>query len=81
MEPLARHRHRNHLPTQHAPCVLPIKTRLYFEFGALEIWRCYPEEGHTVVHVAGADPVIIRDFVRTPLLPGFALSVQEILRG
>jgi Uma2 family endonuclease len=63
------------------PRVLAIKTRLYFEFGAVEIWRFYPEEGHVVVHAAGADPVIIRDFIRTPLLPGFALDVQEILRG
>jgi Uma2 family endonuclease len=63
------------------PRVLAIKTRLYFEFGALEIWRFYPEEGHVEVHVAGAEPVIVRDFLHTPLLPGFALDVQEILHG
>jgi hypothetical protein len=32
-----------------------------------------------VVHVAGAEPVTVRDFLTTPLLPGFALDVQEIL--
>jgi Uma2 family endonuclease len=63
------------------PRALAIKTRLYFEFGALEVWHFYPEKRHVAVHVAGADPVIVRDFVRTPLLPGFALDVQEILRG
>jgi Uma2 family endonuclease len=63
------------------PRALAIKTRLYFEFGALEIWRFYPDEGHVAVRAAGADPVIVRDFVRTPLLPRFVLDVQEILRG
>jgi Uma2 family endonuclease len=63
------------------PRALAIKTRLYFEFGALEVWHFYPEKGHVAVHVPGAEPVIIRDFVRTPLPPGFALNVQEILRG
>jgi Uma2 family endonuclease len=61
------------------PRALARKTQLYFEFGALEVWHFYPDERHAVVHVAGAAPVTIRDFVRTPLLPGFALNVPDIL--
>jgi hypothetical protein len=39
------------------PRALAIKTKLYFEFGVLEVWHFYPEDGHAVVHVGGADPV------------------------
>ncbi len=65
------------------PRALAIKTWLYFEFGALEVWHLFPRrrtpkvvDRQVAVHVTGADPVIVRDFVRTPLLPGFALNVQ-----
>ena len=63
------------------PRALAAKTALYFEFGALEVWHFSPDEGHAVMQIAGAEPVIVRDFVTTPLLPGFALNLQEILRG
>src|SRR5580700_3772558 len=36
------------------PRSLAIKTALYFEFGALEVWHFYPDERLAVVHVAGA---------------------------
>ena len=63
------------------PRALAIKTAVYFEHGALEVWHFHPKKGHVVRHVAGvADPIIIRDFVRTPLLPGFALDVQQTLK-
>jgi Uma2 family endonuclease len=58
---------------------LATRTNFYFDCGALEMWHVYPEERHVVVHVAGAEPVTVRDFLTTPLLPGFALDVQEIL--
>ena len=61
------------------PQTLAEKTAAYFKFGVLEVWHFYPDERHVVVHVAGAEPVTIRDFVTTPLLPGFTLNVQEIL--
>ena len=57
------------------------KTAAYFEFGALEVWDFYPDESHAVVHLAGADPVTIRDFLTTPPLPGFKLDVQDIPRA
>jgi Uma2 family endonuclease len=61
------------------PRQLAEKTATYFDVGALEVWHFYPDERHVVVHVAGAEPVTICDFVTTPLLPGFTLNVQEIL--
>ncbi len=61
------------------PRILAEKTAAYFKFGALEVWHFFPDERHAVVYLAGAEPVTVRDFVTTPLLPGFALNVQEIL--
>jgi Uma2 family endonuclease len=72
------HRHRSDF-AGNTPRELAIKTAIYFEFGALEVWHFYPDERHVVVHGAGAEPVTIHDFVTTPLLPGFALDLQEIL--
>jgi Uma2 family endonuclease len=64
------------------PRALAIKTALYFEFGALEVWHFYPDEDRrVVVYVAGAEPVTVRDFVKTALLPGFVLDVQDTLRA
>ncbi len=61
------------------PGRLSLRTSIYFDTGALEVWHFYPDERHVVVHVAGAEPVTVRDFVTTPLIPGFALDVQEML--
>jgi Uma2 family endonuclease len=61
------------------PQKLAKKTAAYFHFGALEVWHFYPDEPHAVVYVAVADPVTIRDFLITPLLPGFRLNVQDVL--
>ncbi|SPF55733.1 conserved hypothetical protein [Candidatus Sulfopaludibacter sp. SbA4] len=59
---------------------LDTKTELYFQFGAREVWRVYPKTRHIVVHVAGnSHTVSVRDVVRTPLLPGFELNVQDVL--
>jgi Uma2 family endonuclease len=65
--------------TDDTPRTLAIKTELYFEFGARELWRVSRLDGHVVVHAAGLGPVTFRDFVTTPLLPGFTLNVPEIL--
>ncbi len=61
------------------PRRLALWTSIYFGSGALEVWHAYPEERQVVVHVPGAEPVTVRDFVTTPLIPGFALDVQGIL--
>jgi Uma2 family endonuclease len=60
--------------------LLDIKTQLYFEFGAREVWIVYPKTKHVMVHLEGS----IRKFgehesVTTPLLPGFELSVRAML--
>jgi Uma2 family endonuclease len=65
--------------SDHTPRTLAIKAELYFEFGALELWRVSRVDGHVVVHAAGLGPVTISDILTTPLLPGFTLNVGEIL--
>lgn len=54
------------------------KVGIYFRYGAREVWRVYPKTRHVVVHV-GATARVERDAVTTPLLPGFALQIVEIL--
>jgi Uma2 family endonuclease len=56
------------------------KTELYFRYGAREVWRVYPKTRHIVVH-AGTTARVECDAVTTPLLPGFALKIDEILRS
>jgi Uma2 family endonuclease len=59
---------------------LDVKTELYFQFGAREVWRVYPKTKHVVVQVNGASRVVPEhESVTTPLLPGLALSVVDIL--
>jgi Uma2 family endonuclease len=58
---------------------MDVKTRLYFEHGAKEVWRIHPRARYVAVYT----PVGIKhlgedDTLTTPLLPGFALSVREI---
>jgi Uma2 family endonuclease len=59
---------------------LDLKTELYFEFGAREVWRFYPRTRHVVVHLPGKSHVVREDeTLTTALLPGFALRVGDIL--
>jgi len=59
---------------------LDTKTELYFEFGAREVWRIYPETRHVVIHLAGSARIVREgQAVTTPLVPGFAMSVSGIL--
>jgi Uma2 family endonuclease len=55
------------------------KAKLYFEFGAREMWRVFPRTKQVTIQLPGSTRVIAADAViTTPLLPGLALSVQEI---
>jgi Uma2 family endonuclease len=54
------------------------KAAIYFRHGAREVWRVYPKTRHVVVHV-GENARVESDAVTTPLLPGFALDIAEIL--
>jgi len=58
--------------------IIEKKTELYFRYGGREVWRVYPKTRRVVVHV-GAISRTELDTVTTPLLPGFALKIDEIL--
>jgi Uma2 family endonuclease len=56
------------------------KVKLYFQHGAREVWRFYRKTRHVVVHIgATAHAIGENETLSTPLLPGFALPVKEIL--
>jgi Uma2 family endonuclease len=56
------------------------KTALYFEFGAIEVWRVYPKLRQVEIYTAaGAHFIKADDSVTTPLLPAFAMPVKEVL--
>ena len=55
------------------------KAKLCFEFGALEVWRFFPKTRHVTIEIPGGVRVLAADdVIMTPLLPGLALSVQDI---
>jgi Uma2 family endonuclease len=55
------------------------KAALYFEFCAREAWRVSPKKKQVTIQVPGGVRVIAgNSVITTPLLPGWALSVQEI---
>lgn len=54
------------------------KMQLYFGHGALEVWHFYGQY-IAVFSAPDAARVIVRDSLSTPLLPGFALSVPDLL--
>ncbi|HEV2448194.1 MAG TPA: Uma2 family endonuclease [Candidatus Sulfopaludibacter sp.] len=59
---------------------MELKTKLYFQFGAREVWRVHPRTRCMVVHLPGrAHEVAEEETLTTPLLPGMALAVREIL--
>jgi Uma2 family endonuclease len=59
---------------------LAAKTQRYFEFGSREVWEAYPKRRRVIVWVNGNARAIAADqAVTTPLIPGFALNVNEIL--
>ena len=57
-----------------------VKTNLYFQFGALEVWRFHPKTRDVTVHLPGRSYDLgENDTLTTPLLPGLSLPVREIL--
>jgi Uma2 family endonuclease len=59
---------------------IDLKAELYFQHGAREVWRFYPKTRHVTVHESGKSrDVRLDEALTTPLIPGFALSVREIL--
>jgi len=59
---------------------MELKTTLYFQFGAREVWRIIPEDRYILVYLPGKWHVVAEsESHTTPLLPGLALAVEEIL--
>jgi Uma2 family endonuclease len=59
---------------------LDSKTDLYFKHGAREVWRLYQKTRRMVIYAGSASQVRVEDeSVSTPLLPGFSMTLQEIL--
>jgi Uma2 family endonuclease len=57
------------------------KTDLYFEFGALEIWLVHPKHRRIEIRrPGGKETISSAGVLSTPLLPGLALPVAEILK-
>ena len=55
------------------------KTEIYFAHGAREVWRVYDDPLRIVVDTGGQYRVLAAaDPVSTPLLPGFAPTVQDL---
>jgi Uma2 family endonuclease len=58
---------------------MDVKTRLYFEYGAKEVWRVHPKARYVAVYTpTGIQRFGESETLTTPLLPGFAVSVREI---
>jgi Uma2 family endonuclease len=56
------------------------KTELYFQHGAREVWRIDPSRKGVIVNLPDRSYELSEDeTLTTALLPGFALSVREIL--
>jgi Uma2 family endonuclease len=56
------------------------KTGLYFEFGAREVWRIYPDTCRAIIYTGSAEQIRTElDAIATSLLPGFTLTLKEIL--
>jgi Uma2 family endonuclease len=59
---------------------MAIKTDLYFQHGAREVWRLYRKPRQISIDLPGGSRVLrAQDVLTTPLLPGFELRVDEIL--
>jgi Uma2 family endonuclease len=58
--------------------LLEAKTHLYFRYGALEVWRFHPKTSRVVIYTSGSSRTEY-EVVTTPLLPGFALRIADIL--
>jgi len=58
------------------------KTDLYFQFGAREVWRLDLDRKGIAVRLPGRSHDLAEDdILSTPLLPGLAIPVPEVLGG
>ena len=53
--------------------------KIYFEFGALEVWRVNPKKGNFTIYRADGSSVPVEDgAATTPLIPGFSLRPADV---
>jgi Uma2 family endonuclease len=57
------------------------KVRIYLRAGVQEVWQIYPEEGTVVIYASNVPLRVLNesDTLTTPLLPGWQLSIHDIL--
>jgi Uma2 family endonuclease len=57
------------------------KTKVYFQFGAREVWQFYPNLRAVLVYTSPAQVSEVGedDSLSTPLLPGFSLPIRDLL--
>ncbi len=61
---------------------IEVKTELYFECGAHEVWCFFPKTRQVTIRTPGGVRTIATGgILTTPLLPGLSLSLQEIFGG
>jgi Uma2 family endonuclease len=61
---------------------LQIKTQLYFAHGAREVWQVFDDPTQILIDTGGHYRILAAgDRVTTPLLPGFAPTVRELLEA
>jgi Uma2 family endonuclease len=61
---------------------IEVKTELYFECGAHEVWCFFPKTRQVTIRTPGGVRTIATGgILTTPLLPGLSLSLQEMFGG
>src|SRR5437867_6026489 len=68
------------LSSSNTPKKMEAKAKLYFQYGAREVWHVNQRAGR-IVRLLGdkSDTVTAPDALTTPLVPGFSMSLSEIL--
>ena len=67
------------VPPSNTARILEDKRFLYFAHGAREVWHFYPQRRYVAVFTSPKTRVTVTDAITTPLLPGCALSVAQLL--
>jgi Uma2 family endonuclease len=59
--------------------LMDAKLKVYFEFGALEVWHVNQRERNFAIYYLGGSSLLLEDgVVTTPLIPGFSLRIPDI---
>jgi Uma2 family endonuclease len=67
------------LSSSHTVRLMDSKMKIYFEFGALEVWRVdQPKRDFTVYNPDGSHVLVEDGAVTTPLIPGISLRLAGV---